>query len=172
MKDNLANIPEVSIDKVDAFYVTGTQHRDAVGNTNNLKLNLKTLGGGVDLTDKEALMALWNALQDAITVVITEDDVEEHVEPGNPAIMYTVVNTEGFPDMSWSREKLPTFSPKVVGVFKNSVGTEVQVSKQLYYNASDVCWRGDVTETVVDLIPVFVGPEITAWRLMLYPKIS
>ena len=53
MKDNLANIPEVSIDKVDAFYVTGTQHRDAVGNANNLKLNLKTLGGeDIDLTPR------------------------------------------------------------------------------------------------------------------------
>ena len=45
MKHNLENIPEVSIDKVDAFYVTGTQHRDAAGKTNNLKLNLRLSEG-------------------------------------------------------------------------------------------------------------------------------
>lgn len=30
MKHNLENIPEVSIDKVDAFYVVGTKNRDGI----------------------------------------------------------------------------------------------------------------------------------------------
>ena len=151
MKHNLENIPEVSIDKVDAFYVTGTQHRDAAGKTNNLKLNLKTLGGGIDLTDREALKALWSALQDAIQVVITEADVEEVTNEGFTS--YRVVNTEGFPDISSEYFNPSEFSPKIRGIFKDTNGEEAQVNSQLSFEAGDpIGWIASIGRRMISLV--------------------
>lgn len=46
MKQNLANIPEVDIKDVNAFYVVGSTHKDGILGNENYKLNLKLLGGG------------------------------------------------------------------------------------------------------------------------------
>lgn len=175
MKHNLENIPEVSIDKVDAFYVTGTQHRDAAGKTNNLKLNLKTLGGGsIDLTDKEALKALWDALQDAIAIVITEADVvrREGTEVEDPAIYYEVMNTEGFPTISSPESELAAFSPKVVGTFMDADGVEVQTNLRLSYEEisdSDVFFRGSLSELTYVYLRGSINfqTESVDWRLWI-----
>jgi len=174
MKHNLENIPEVSIDKVDAFYVTGTQHRDAAGKTNNLKLNLKTLGGGgIDLTDKEALKALWNALQDAIAVVITNDDVEEQVD--DDYIFYEVLNTEGFPDETWTEGDMRNFRPKVVGVFRDTTGgVEYQVSAKLNFGDSGgpgsfPTWMGVDNQSGCN---ISLTRTTDAWELSVLGEIS
>ena len=120
MKYNLENIPEVSIDKVDAFYVTGTSHRDAAGKTNNLKLNLKTLGGeGIDLTDREALRKLYSAMLDAASLVlITEDLCVYNDDPSSPDKGTYTVSMPEEPALPGSMD--PTIA--VSGLFKDVEG--------------------------------------------------
>lgn len=85
------------------------------------------------------MKTLWNALQDAIAVVITEADVEEQVL--GDFVSYKVLNTDGFPDGTWADEELSEFRPKVVGVFRNSDGTEeYQVSVTLDYDEREDGW--------------------------------
>jgi hypothetical protein len=136
MRQNLTNITEVNIEDVEHFYVVGTKNRDGIL-AGNYKVDIKKLsgGGGIDLTDKEALKALWRALQDAIQVVITNDDVEEQVD--EDLITYEVINTEGFPDETWTTEEIQEFRPKVVGVFRESSRShaEHQVSIKLDFQS-------------------------------------
>lgn len=155
MRQNLENIPEVSIDKVDAFYVTGTQHRDAAGKTSNLKLNLKTLGGrGIDLNDRAALKELYSAMLDAASLVlITEDLCVYNDDPSSPGT-YTVSLPE-MPALPGSMD--PTYA--VSGLFKDTFGNTHSLETLKLQRAPDDNklvgkWQESNTDYILILEPV------------------
>lgn len=119
MKQNLTNIPEVKLNDVEHFYVMGSRHKDGILGVENQKVDLKELGGGgIDLNDRAALRALHYAIQDALTLVITEDMCVYNDDPSSPDKgTYTV----SLPEVPALPESMgPTFA--VSGFFKDTLG--------------------------------------------------
>lgn len=82
-------------------------------------MNLKTLGGGIDLNDRAALRKLYSAMLDAVSLVlITEDLCVYNDDPGSPDKGTYTVSLPEMPVLPEGTD--PTFA--VSGLFKDMGG--------------------------------------------------
>lgn len=165
MKQNLTNIPEVDINDVNAFYVVGSTHKDGILGNENYKLNLKSLGGGIDLNDRAALRKLYSAMLDAVSLVlITEDLCVYNDDPSSPDKgTYTVLFSE-LPALPGSMDV--TYA--VSGLFKDTLGnTHNLETLKLQWSPNDHKFVGEWQESNTDYILTIEPVSDTEGRMSI-----